>query len=78
MKSNNAELQIDGMMLQNIQSSKEQTLNSVQYTIIRNLLQMKLKGNSRRHCMKAKADYPDQVQSDWMVLGAVRRGSWTA
>jgi hypothetical protein len=78
MKSNNAELQIYGMMLQNIQSSKEQTLNSVQYTINRDLLQMKLKGNSRRHCMKAKADYPDRLQPDRMVLGAVRRGSWTA
>jgi hypothetical protein len=28
--------------------------------------------------MKAKADYPDRLQPDRMVLGAVRRGSWTA
>jgi hypothetical protein len=42
---NNAELnRIDEIMSQNIQSSNEQNVNSVQYTIVETILQMKLGG----------------------------------
>jgi hypothetical protein len=35
------------MMSQNIQSSKEQTVKSIQYTIAETILQINLRGNSR-------------------------------
>jgi hypothetical protein len=56
---NNAELnRIDEMMSQNIQSSNEQNVNSVQYKMVETVLQMneaqgELKGTN---CMKAKGD----------------------
>jgi hypothetical protein len=48
MNQNKVELnRIEEMMLQNIQSSNEQNVNSVEYTTIEAVLQMNLRGNSK-------------------------------
>jgi hypothetical protein len=40
--------------------------------------ELKLWGNSRGNCMKAKGHYQDFVHSDQMVLMMAGQGSWTA
>jgi hypothetical protein len=48
MKLNNAELnRTDEMMSQNFQSSNEQNVKSVQYTIAETVLQMNVRGKSK-------------------------------
>ncbi len=58
-KSNNAELvRIYEMMLQNIQSSKKQNVNRVQFTIVETVLRINLRGKHEgEFYMEAKGNY---------------------
>jgi hypothetical protein len=57
IKFNNGELnRVNEMMLQNIQSSNEHNMNSVQYIIAETILQINLRRNSRRNIDKSQGE----------------------
>ncbi len=61
--------EIDETIVQNIQSSNNQNVNSAQCRQCNDHPKMNLKGNSGENCMQDKGDYPGQVYLDQLVLG---------